>query len=277
MSASLIPGTLLLVVTSTISDSRTKVMAGTVDNPGIECDTVSDLPTENYFDGYTLVIGSCAHIIEDNTIYSMRSNGVWVLQDSASRMDVYTKPEIDSILSDYTTTANQMLIDGAQDTDIDNLLDAAAELIDTGNKNLLLLSGSNVTGYGIQCTFDASAGTIHLDGINPDKLCTGSFNVQCADSRALGFVAGTVYNFSCGGYQTSNDTIGLYVYTSGATPLTQFDCYNNSVAAWETAWEQTSGFRLFIRSGTYVDNITLKPMICPNAYYKISDKFVPHI
>lgn len=257
-------------------NTYTHIRAGFVDDPGISCDTIADLPAQaGGIPGYYLEQGSTAHVIADNTIYTMNSAGVWMIQDEASRMDVYTKSEIDSKFSDYTTTAQQMLIDGAQDTDIDNLLDAAAELIDTGNKNLLLLSGSNVTGYGIQCTFDAAAGTITLDGINPDKKCTGSFNVQAADSRALGLVPGTVYNFSCGGYQTDNDTIGLYVYTAGATP-SQFDCYNNRITAWQTAWEQSSGFRLFIRSGTVVDSIVLKPMICAQAYYKISDKFVPH-
>lgn len=259
------------------SDTLVHIRAGSFDSPGLSCDTVSDLPAQSGgITGYYLEQGSTAHVIENNTIYTLKSDGVWVIQDEASRMNVYTKPEIDSMLEDYTTTADQQLIDAAQDADITDLLNAATELIDTGHKNLMHLSGSDVTGYGIQCTFNYAAGTITLDGVNPDKKCTGSFNIQCADSRTLGLVEGTVYNFSCGGYETSNDTIGLYVYTVNASPLSQFDCYTNNIAAWNTAWEQASGFRLFIRSGTVVDNVVLKPMICAQAYYKISDKFVPY-
>lgn len=154
--------------------------------------------------------------------------------------------------------------------------EALAELIDSGAKNRLKLTGSDVTGYGISCTFDAAAGTITLDGVNQDKKCTGSFNIQIADSTALGLVEGQRYHFSCGGYNTSDTTLGLYVYTAGASPLTQFDCYTNSTAAWESAWEQASGFRLFIRKNTVVDNVVLKPMICTEAAWEVSKKFVPY-
>jgi hypothetical protein len=40
-------------------------------------------------------MGSEAHIIEDNTIYKLKSDGTWVKQDEASRMNVYTKDETD--------------------------------------------------------------------------------------------------------------------------------------------------------------------------------------
>lgn len=163
----------------------------------------------------------------------------------------------------------------AKQSDLTKQNAALIEQIDGGAKNLMKLTGTNVTGYGVSCVFDAAAGTITLDGINQDKKCTGSFNVQCADSCALGLKAGTVYHFLCEGYQTSDTTIGIYVYTSGATP-SQFDCYNNNEAAWNSAWEQASGFRLFIRSGTVVDNVVLKPMICSKAAWDISHKFVPY-
>ncbi len=154
--------------------------------------------------------------------------------------------------------------------------EALAELIDSGAKNRFKLTGTDVTGYGISCTFNAAAGTITLDGVNQDKKCTGSFNIQVADSTALGLVEGQRYHFSCEGYNTSDTTIGLYVYTAGASPLTQFDCYNNSTAAWESAWEQTSGFRLFIRKNTVVDNVVLKPMICTEAAWEVSKRSVPY-
>ena len=184
----------------------------------------------------------------------------WILQPSDRAFsNVYTKSETVALL-----------------LPLQNGLQVTADLIDSGAKNRMKLTGTDVTGYGIACTFDQLAGTIHLDGINTDKKCTGSFNIQAADSRALGLIEGKTYRFICDGYATSNDDIGLYVYTSGATPLTQFDCFTNNVAAWESAWEQASGFRLFIRQGTVVDNVTLRPMICAESDYQVSPDFEPY-
>lgn len=217
----------------------------------IDADTFGDLPVNTT--ALTYIIGSEGHAIDTGKNYMMNSSGIWIEQPSANAWEnVYTKAE----LAKYLAV-------------IPDLVD------DSEKKNMMKLSGSNVTGYGIQCTFDYAAGTITLDGINSDKKCTGSFNIQAADSRVLGLESGVVYHFSCDGYETSNDTIGLYVYTSGAIPLFQFDCYASNEAAWNPAWEQASGFRLFIRQGTVVDNVVLKPMICRKTYWDISEKFVP--
>lgn len=231
----------------------------------ILCDTVSDLPsttiTCNWQSG-PVVQGCTATIIENGAKYIANTAGTWILQPTSQSQiifpDMYSKTETDALLSAK-----------ADKTDI-------VSLINQGQKNKMKLTGNDVTGYGIACTFDKINGTIHLDGINADKKCTGSFNIQASDSRTLGLVDGETYNFSCDGYETSNDTLGIYVYTSGATPLFQFDCFQNTIAAWNPAWEQASGFRLFIRQGTVVDNVTLKPMICTQRDYEISPSFEPY-
>lgn len=223
-------------------------------------DTAADLSGLTHYDSIKISGGSDALDISTGDTYIINSVGVWVRQPSANAWNnVYTKAETDALL-----------------LPLQNGLQVTGDLIDTGSKNRMKLTGSNVTGYGIACTFDVAAGTIHLDGINPDKTCTGSFNIQAADSRALGLIEGTTYRFTCDGYATDNNTIGIYVYTSGATPLYQFDCFTNTVAAWESAWEQASGFRLFIRQGTVVDDVTLRPMICTERDYQISPDFVPY-
>ena len=224
----------------------------------IAADTAADLPANTA--DRVFILGTFATAIDTGDIYKINSAGAWILQPSQNAFsNVYTKSEIEGMIIPYTNAAIEtgLLLDGT-------------------TKNKLQLTGSNVTGYGIKCTFDHVAGTIHLDGINADKKCTGSFNIQAAQSINAPFVAGTVYRFVCGGYETSNDTIGLYVYTSGATPISQFDCYQNNVAEWNDAWKQNSGFRLFIRSGTVVDNVTLQPMICTEFDYQISAGIVPY-
>jgi len=224
----------------------------------IAADTAADLPANTA--ERVFILGTFATTIDTGDIYKINSAGSWILQPSQNAFsNVYTKSEIDGMIVPYTNAAIE-----------------TGFLLDGTTKNKLQLTGSNVTGYGIQCTFDHVAGTIHLDGINADKKCTGSFNIQAAPSINAPFVAGTVYRFVCGGYETSNDTIGMYVYTSGATPISQFDCYQNNVAEWNDAWKQNSGFRLFIRSGTVVDNVTLQPMICTEFDYNISPAIVPY-
>lgn len=156
----------------------------------------------------------------------------------------------------------------------ENLQDATVSLIDKGAKNLLLLTGDNVTGYGVSCVFDPDAGTITLNGVNPDKKCTGSFNVQVADPVNMALTEGKAYHFMCDG--TSDETYGIYIYKSGATPLTQWDCFTNTDAEWNPAWSTSNGFRLFVRSGTVVDNVVLRPMICTAEDWALSEQFQPY-
>lgn len=144
------------------------IVTVTVDNENVQrpvcwvylqLDTPDDLDdlvpsSANYpFPTMLIVAGSELHIISTNEMYMVNSSGVWVIQDEASRMNVYTKPEIDSMFEDYTTTADQNLIDAAQDADIDNLqaadtihLNALKWIVDTGNvKNLCPESSATAT------------------------------------------------------------------------------------------------------------------------------------
>lgn len=228
----------------------------------VAADTAADLPANTSDLQY--VIGSWARAIDTGDIYRINSSGSWILQPSDNAwQNVYTKAQTDALLLPITQ-------------DLQAAQGILADILDNGSKNRMQLTGSDVSGYGISCTFDAAAGTIHLDGFNADKKCTGSFNIQCSATLNSPFVEGTVYHFTCDGYPTSNDDIGIYVYTSGATPNTQFDCFTNNVLPWNDAWKQASGFRLFIRQGTVVDNITLRPMICTERDYQISPAFVPY-
>lgn len=105
----------------TEGDTYTHIRAGTVDSPGLSCDTVADLPAQaGGLPGYFLEQGSAAHVIADNTIYCLQSSGVWVIQDQASRMDVYTKQQTDTAISSAISSqaSIQSSVDGAQDGEI---------------------------------------------------------------------------------------------------------------------------------------------------------------
>lgn len=173
-----------------------------------ECDTVADLATLDptsasfAFPAVILTMPSTAHIIEGNLMYAMKSDGTWVVQDEASRMNVYTKPEIDSMLEDYTTTAQQNLIDAAQDADIDNLqatdtvhLNALKWIVDNGNvKNLCptpsatatanytidmpLAAGSYVVQFGSITSTDTEYTTCQVIALNGATVVSTSPQLQ---------------------------------------------------------------------------------------------------
>lgn len=154
MSAVLIPdGTNIVQVSAwTEGDTYTHIRAGNAENAGISCDTTADLPAQaGGLTGYYLEQGSTAHVIDGNTIYTMQSDGTWILQDEASRMDVYTKSEVDGIASDLDgkITVNRDLI---------------VNLINTGHKNLAQLQNAGGTWYGTTFSPDFAAGTITTSG-----------------------------------------------------------------------------------------------------------------
>ena len=70
-----------------------------------ECDTVADLPALVQ-STYIVRIGSTAHIIENNSRYSVKSNGVWCVQETGT--DVYTKSQIDNLLSEKANNATTL-------------------------------------------------------------------------------------------------------------------------------------------------------------------------
>lgn len=163
-----------------------------------------------------------------------------------------------------------------------DMTEIMTRLAEGRSKNIMQLTtdaGAHIHGYGIDCDIDPANGIITLNGFNTDKKCTGPFNVQIAKpSKMTSLTEGVYYRFICDGHETSNDTLGIYVYTSGLTPYTQWDCFENPLVAWNPGWNNddgttAAGFRLFIRSGTVVDNIILKPMICLESDYKYAPLF----
>lgn len=117
----------------------------------IEGDDLSDLPGVNDYDGITLVCGSEFHCIEDNTIYCMKSDGTWIIQDEASRMDVYTKSEVDTIADGLDTkiSVNKQFI---------------VDLINSGHKNLAQLQNPGGTWYGTTFAPDPETGILTTSG-----------------------------------------------------------------------------------------------------------------
>lgn len=96
--------------------------SGLIARVHLECDTPQDLPATRTFAGYTMIIGSTAHVISTNHLYMMQSGGSWIRQDAASRMDVYTTGQVDELIAgripyEYGV---EIVAAAAGDQDLDN-------------------------------------------------------------------------------------------------------------------------------------------------------------
>lgn len=128
----------------------------------IECDDTTDLPAVNAFTGKTIYKGSDAHIIATNKMYMMQSDGTWVIQDEASRMDVYTTGEVNQLLEDMADA--QSNVDYDQDKEIQLNRELIVQNLNNSYKNRARIYPDTATYFGTTFTVDKDAGTITTSG-----------------------------------------------------------------------------------------------------------------
>ena len=240
-----------------------------------ECDTEADLPNQVYHDDanskLTLVMGSTAHTIGSNKMYEMKSDGTWIVQDEASRMDVYTTSEVNQLLEDMADA--QANIDLDQDAEINRNADLLADLIDNGAKNLIQMThaSGSITRYGVTCTWDPVAGTMTLSGghVSTDNAAIFEFySGNAVDQRVL--PAGT--------YHLSGVPAGGSTSTYRATLTSITSAVDTGSGKTFTLTEPIYGAYRILVSGNcdFSNPLTFKPMVCLDGAYQISDKFVPY-
>lgn len=240
-----------------------------------ECDTTADLPNRLYTDTagaqVVLVMGSTAHIIEDNTIYEIKSTGTWVIQDEASRMNVYTKPEVDQLLQNMADS--QANIDSAQDDIIERNQDLLAEIIDGGAKNKIEMThaAGSATRYGVTCTWDPDAGTMTLTGSHAAGDSAAIFEFydgNAVDQRAL--QPGTYRITGCPpGGSTSTYRAALTSIT-GAVDTGSGGTFTVSEAHY-------GAYRILVSGNCdFSTPAVFYPMVTPQGAYEISNAFKPY-
>ena len=80
----------------------------------IICDDVSDLPnTVTFVSGYTAVIGSTAHVVSNQLDYEMKTNGQWVVKQTADVQSLVTRiseleDEMTGVHGDVDILVNQI-------------------------------------------------------------------------------------------------------------------------------------------------------------------------
>ena len=253
-----------------------------VANAQIEGDTTADLINlipeetlpENYpYPGVFFTPPTTMHIIEDNTTYAMKSDGTWVLQEDPLFSGIYTKSEIDDMISDIDDiqTAQAVSIrDLEYDVEALQTADNAtngriAKMADQGAKNLLNVYDTQTqTINGITWTINAD-GTVTANG----TATANSFLYLIPNNTNIAYGYEThISGCPAGG---SSTTYEIQVAMTGGT--TYHDYGDGQVIP------STYVYRYFVcavRSGQTVTNLVFQPMLTESWKYALSQAFVPY-
>lgn len=261
MSAILIHAVQVAVYTA--GDTYTHIRAGTYDYPGISCDTVSDLPAQaGGIAGYFIEQESYAHVIDGNLIYCMTSGGSWEIQDQASRMDVYTKSETDTEISDAIRTASaaQALIDADQDTAIAKQLAALLWYINVGaSKNLMPTpDGTNPAGQSwFRQDIELPPGEYVVFFQTYATSDTDSTECRIGFFDANGNAAGSYKYINVGTAHSVTNAYVVYTLTDSCTNVRFYPSQTVTLSQGDTV--------------TFTGC-----MICPKVLWDLSEEYVPY-
>lgn len=226
----------------------------------IECDTDADLPAYDYFSGFELQKGSKAHVIDGNKKYMLNSSGSWMIQDDSMFADVYTKSEVDSLISGLDDRID------AIETDYQYITYMIGKLIDGGAKNIL-----NVWGQTSQVISDITW-TINSDGTVRAQGTASANSVLYIWRNAFPPPAITESIVVSGCPAGASDSTYDIAYTStasGTISITTPQTISQAIAA------TTTRLALRVYSGQTVD-IVFKPMVCRYREYQYSQEFVAY-
>lgn len=263
MSAILTPYNNNIVQTANYNsgDTYVHIRAGNLQFPGISCDTVSDLPAQSGgITGYYLEQGSTAHVIADNTEYMIDSGGNWILQDTTPYNNIYTKSEIDSIVSGLENR-----ISGIESDVLDNKY-MIGKLIDNGAKNILNVWGqTSQVISGITWTIN-NDGTVRAQG----TATANSVLYIWRNAFPPPTISESIVVSGCpaGASDTTYD-ISYTTNASGTISVTTPQTISQAIAA------TTTRLALRVYSGQTVD-IVFEPMVCRYREYQYSSEFVPY-
>lgn len=241
-------------------DTYVHIRAGNLQYTGISCDTVSDLPAQaGGITGYYLEQGSTAHVIADNTKYMIDSGGNWILQDTSPYSNVYTKTEVDNLLTPITDDITTLY---TADSDIRAQISA---LINDGAKNRLnVFAANSQTINGVAWTVNAD-GTVTANG----TATANSFFYIIPANTNIAFGEETVISGCPAGGSAS--TYEIQVSMTGGT--TYHDYGDGEFIPYDYVYRY---FVLCVRNGYTANNLIFRPMICNSWKYRITPEFVPY-
>ena len=230
----------------------------------IEADQQTDLPGISDFAGYTLQKGSEAHVIEGNKKYMLNSSGSWIIQDDSPFSDVYTKTEIDTMLSNLQYEIDSFYAVRYAVEDIINY---------SITKNFFETAATTQTITDITFTNNGD-GTWSTSGTAAARRqlalhFTMPPNMPAVTYRLTGCPAG--------GMSGGAVLYCLYIWdgtTSSRVSLN--DTGEGNDFSWSPDPTHDYWITIDIRSGTNSNDLTFKPMITFKTYDDVTDAFRPH-
>lgn len=181
--------------------------------------------------------------------------------------------EIASAKGTYTTLSERLSgIESeqeSQETTLDENRAALVELVDSGAKNFLQNTATSQTISGVTFTVNADK-SITLSGTAEANIT--SFFI----CRAIPALTGNMVLSGCpaGG---SSTTYRLDILDGTASGTVLFvDTGEGRDVDWSLITTGTYTTRIRIQSGTTVDGLIFKPMLCTKAAWDISHQYVPH-
>lgn len=264
-----------------------------------ECDTVSDLPTtaEAATANIVMALGSDAHIIQDDTKYMIKGDGVWVKQKGEFELS------LDAAAIDYDNTTSGMAADNLQDaideldTDIDTVeTTVGAHSTAITNLQTKNTSQQNEINYAIntgaknivQNTADASRtlnnvtwtknadGSMTANGTSTGVSAVRVVGVQGSSSyaNAVPIPRGT-YTISASGFDVTKYRFALGFFADENASRDVINVYNEPQTLTVTSDTARYDFSCVIAlSGEVMSGQTWYPMIRPSVIS--SESYVPY-
>lgn len=256
------------------SDEGTSIVWGF-----LELDTTADfddIGTE--FPDTMFVMSSKAHVIEDNQIYMLKSDGTWVVQDEASRMNVYTKPEVDQLIEDVVD--NQADVDYDQNKEIQLNRELIVQNLNMSYKNRARIFPNSDTFYGTTFTVDKDAGTITTSGTATGYKSFRFFGDMdnIGYSYAIPIPRGTYYIKglpSGASASTFRYILGLYT-DSSATRQTIYIYDNDYVLTVDNDTTRIDLSAYISQGNVFVNPVVWKPFLIEQNDYYADPTFVPY-
>lgn len=243
----------------------------------MECDTLADLPASpTAISGLTLEISSRAHIIQDNTRYCMQADGTWQQQDQSPYSDVYTKSQVDSIVSDIDST---IVIESGRITavegDVSDIQTALEGILNRTGKNIANWTAATQTITDVTFTIDQAAGTVSTSGTAGARRQKPLPMTLLSDPGSDRYI---LTGCPAGGEVGGNIKYALYIWDNTINArVSQNDTGEGIIFDWTPDPTHSYNISVDIRSGTDAAGLIFRPMICRLSDYLISSSFVPYV
>lgn len=226
------------------------------------CDTIADLPAQDYFTNYFLTQGTTAHVISGTQDYEMRSNGQWVLKQGTDLQSLVN--QISALSNDVSGAQGEI---GILQTRASALENAVSLLIDNGAKNKIPIPSNAQTLSAVTFTPDGN-GRITTTGTASGGAFYIASNLDLTEGDEL-----MLTGCPSGGSYANGYALYIAKNVAGAATLAYDVGYGVTFTVPETA---NYNIRIIVRNGTNMNGKTFEPMLTYPEFMQYTNKFIPY-